>query len=153
MLSNLAVDLRRARPPAELDVGDGQLIEFAPSRVFINGARATKAEALAALVRAYRASPTPASAGVLLDLLAPSIVHRLQHLEAQPPALDAEDIRQELVLSVLCAAATMRLPSNPKDIRNALIKRANLMVTRRLDKEFRHRRWHRSLEALEDAGR
>lgn len=150
MTSNLAVDLTAATPPPELDVGDGLCVELRRSRVLINGVRAPKAEALQLVVRAYRGDPKARWAPLLLDLLAPSIVYRLQHLEPQPPVLDFEDMRQELVLSVLWAAATMPLPRNAKDIRNALIKRANLRVSRQLKRELRHLQQHPSLEAIED---
>ena len=78
-----------------------------------------------------------ASYGSPLTVVAPAILDRLQHLQAKPPVDDPEDVRQQLIVELLQAAASMPLPENPCYLRRALIARANQGVRRRLARERR----------------
>lgn len=105
---------------------------------------------LAQVVAAYRCGPRALCAPVLLDLLAPAMIARLRRLRAEPPAVDEEDLRQQLVLEVLRAAATIPLPANPAWQKKQILSRANQAVRRWLQQEHRQQLRQRSLEATEE---
>ena len=60
--------------------------------------------------------------------------------------IDPEDVRQQLILELLQAAATMPLPENPCYLRRALMARANQGVRRRLVVERRRQLTQARLE-------
>jgi hypothetical protein len=108
---------------------------------------------LARVIAAYRYGPRAVWAPVLLDLLAPAMISRLKRLRAEPPAVDEEDLRQQLVVEVLLAAATIPLPANPAWQKKQILSRANQAVRRWLQQEHRQQLRQRSLEAIEEGRR
>ena len=118
-----------------------------------NRRRSERSLGLLAVVLAYRAGPRRVWGPVLLDLLAPAMLARLQRLRAEPPVMDEEDLRQQLVLEVLRAAAGMPLPENPIYLRSRLMARANQGVWRWLAREGRRQSRQHSFEALEEEWR
>ena len=111
------------------------LVERARGRPKVPGGRD---RALAEIVAAYRAGPRELWAPVILDLVAPSLLERLQHFEARPPVLDVEDLTQQLVVQLLHAAATVRVACDGRHLRRELVARARKAVSRRLVREHRH---------------
>jgi hypothetical protein len=101
-----------------------------------------------ALVLLYRSGPRQIWAPVLLDLLAPALLARLQRLRLEPPFMEEEDIRQQLVVELLRAAAYMPLPENSGFLRRRLLDRANQGVWRRLARESRRQRRQKSYEVM-----
>ena len=63
--------------------------------------------------------------------------------------MDEEDIRQQLVLELLHAAATMPLPAEPGYLKSRLMARANQGVRRWLAREGRRQLRQQSFEAME----
>lgn len=143
MSNSLSEDLRQghrvARPAGVLRV-----------RNLDGSARVDPHQRLAEVVAAYRIGPRAIWAPVLLDLLAPAMISRLKRLRAEPPAVDEEDLRQQLVLEVLRAAATIPLPANPSWQKKQILSRANQAVRRWLQQEHRQQLRQRSLEAIEE---
>jgi hypothetical protein len=105
---------------------------------------------LAEVIVAYRCGPRALWAPVLLDLLAPGMVARLKCLRAEPPAVDEDDLRQQLVLEVLRAAACIPLPVNPAWQKKQILSRANQAVRRWLEREHHQQIRQRSFEAMEE---
>jgi len=103
---------------------------------------------LALVVAAYRRGPRALWAPVLLDFLAPAMISRLMRLRAEPPAVDEEDLRQQLVVEVLRAAACIPLPANPAWQKKQILSRANQAVRRWLQQEHRQQLRQRSFEAM-----
>jgi len=112
-----------------------------------------RADRLLDLVRAYRAGPKELWAPVLLDTLAPSLLLVLRRLRSQPPYLEEEDVRQQLIVELLAAAAEMPLPPSPAFLRRNLLSRANQGVRRRLVQEARQQSRQRRLEVAERRSR
>jgi hypothetical protein len=81
--------------------------------------------------------------------MAPSLVWRLQRLWSATPSVDAEDIRQQLILELLRAGVSMPLPPHPSYLRRWLMARANQGVRRWLVKELRRKACEHPLETLE----
>jgi len=106
-----------------------------------------------AAVLAYRRESRQIWGPVLLDLMAPTILASLRRLRELPPVMDAEDLRQNLILEVLSAAAEMPLPADPTYMRRRLMARANQGVRRWLEREGRRQRWQLSFERLEEEGK
>ncbi len=119
------------------------VVERARGRPKVLGGRD---RALAEIVAAYRAGPRELWAPVILDLVAPALLERLQHFEARPPVLDVEDLSQQLVVQLLHAAATMRVACDGRHLRRQLVARTRKAVSRRLAREHRHLAWHCLLE-------
>ena len=153
MSSSLSVDLREAFRQAALELPDAQLLVVERARDSSNRRRSERSLGLLAVVLAYRAGPRRVWGPVLLDLLAPAMLARLQRLRAEPPVMDEEDLRQQLVLEVLRAAAGMPLPENPIYLRSRLMARANQGMWRWLAREGRRQSRQQSFEALEEEGR
>jgi hypothetical protein len=105
---------------------------------------------LMVVVLAYRSGPRQRWAPILLDLLAPALLASLRRLRPEPPVLTEEDIRQQLVVEVLQAAATMPLPAKLSYLRRRLVARANQGVRRWLERE---RRRQGRQEPLEEMGK
>ena len=103
-------------------------------------------KALAEIVAAYRTGPQELWAPVIVDLAAPALLARLQHLVARPPYLDVEDLSQQLVVQLLHAAATMRVADDGRHLKRELVARACKAVSRQLAREHRHLACHCPLE-------
>jgi len=106
-------------------------------------------ETWAAVLRCYRGSGKRLWGPVLLAMIAPQLDRALNRLHATPPFND-DDLQQEIVLQVLEAAASSRLPADPRWIPLHLEKRALQVVARRLKVEQKRRPL--SLEALDASG-
>jgi hypothetical protein len=132
---------------ARLSPGQRLLVERARGRPKVLGGRD---RALAEIVAAYRAGPRDLWAPVVLDLVAPALLERLQHFEARPPVLDVEDLSQQLVVQLLHAAATMRVACDGRHLRRELVARARKAVSRRLAREHRHLGWHCPLDDFDE---
>jgi len=137
MSRSLSLDLRDGYRDLARQMGEAWRLELVPSRVFFNGGRPRRGEFLRSVVLAYRAGPKSTWAPVLLELMAPAILDRLQHLQAKPPVIDPEDVRQQLIVELLLAAASMPLPENACYLRRALMARANQGVRRKVAREGR----------------
>jgi hypothetical protein len=87
---------------------------------------------------------------LLLDLLAPAIVSRLQRLRPVLPAIDEEDLTQELVLQVLTVAATIPVPEEAAFLERELMLAANKRVARWLTSEARRQASQLPLEVLDN---
>lgn len=153
MESSLSADLREGFRRMDDGLSEADRIAVARARVLLNGRSGGRVSGLFAVVLAYRAGPRRIWGPVLLDVLAPALLASLQRLRPYPPVMDAEDIRQQLVVEVLQAAAAMPLPANPNYLRRRLMARANQGVRRWLEREGRRQRGQRSFDALEETGR
>jgi hypothetical protein len=109
-----------------------------------------RSRSLMAIVLAYRQGPREVWGPVLLEVLAPSLLARLRRLRTEPPVVDDEDIRQQLVMEVLRAAARMPLPKEPSYLRSRLMARANVAVRRWLQREYRRQARQDSFEVRGD---
>jgi hypothetical protein len=149
MSRSLGVELREARRRVASTFPEFEAVALMQPRVS-SYRRGERPPGLMAVVLAYRSGPREFWGPVLLDLLAPALLASLQRLRPHPPVIDAEDLRQQLVLELLRAAAGMPLPTNPSYLRRRLMARANQGVRRRLEREGRRQRGQRSFEALEE---
>ncbi len=93
--------------------------------------------ALVGAVNGYRAGSRSGWAPVVLVLMAPALERGLSRLRPVPPAISAEDVRQQLHMEVLEAALCMPLPTNPAVLERAILRRASQAVSRRLSRELR----------------
>jgi hypothetical protein len=125
------------------------LIAFARESYARTKNKGWRARLFLALVLDYRAGPRDLWAPVLLDILAPGLLAVVQRLRAEPPVMDEEDIRQQLVAEVLWAAAYMPIPKNPAFMRRRLMARANQGVRRRLAREGRRQSSQEPVESLD----
>jgi hypothetical protein len=105
-------------------------------------------QALHALIKRYRNGNQRLWAPLILDLMAPAIVTRLQRYSPAPPVITEEDIAQQLVLQILIAAATMPIPEDGAFLERALLKAAAKPVSRWLQREDRRQEYE--LPLLED---
>jgi hypothetical protein len=152
MSDSLSVELRKSRSQLAREFPEIEVAFASPARVISNGAR-SRSRLVMAAVLAYRGESRQLWGPVLLDLMAPTILASLQRLREVPPVMDAEDLRQYLILEVLSAAAEMPLPATPTYMRRRLMARANQGVRRWLERESRRQRWQRSYELLEEEGK
>jgi len=149
MSRSLTSDLRQGYREVALALSDEQcrIVERARGRPRAPGGRD---RALAEIVAAYRTGPRELWAPVILDLVAPPLLEKLQRLTARPPVLEIEDLSQQLVLQILHAAATMRIAREGRHLRRELVARASKAVSRQLAREHRHLDWHYLLEVAEE---
>jgi DNA-directed RNA polymerase specialized sigma24 family protein len=68
---------------------------------------------LAAVIRCYRRSPTPAWSALLLEMLSPTLVATRNRFTYCPIGVDEEDVQQQVIVEALHAAWHMRLPQEP----------------------------------------
>ncbi len=127
----------RPAPAVQQEVSNGQT----PPSVCHGSGVVTLANdhqlALVGVVNAYRAGSRSRCAPMVLTLMAPAVERRLGRLRPLPPAISAEDIRQQLLVEVLEAALSMPLPLNPLVLERAILRRASQAVSRRLSRELR----------------
>ena len=107
-------------------------------------------ELLAATIRAYRRGPAALWGPVLLSMLAPALIRMATPLHAQPPAIDDEDIDQQVIAETLRAAALMPLPESCRFVQRRLIAFTRKRLTRWLARESRHRASQAPFDALEE---
>lgn len=130
---NLATDIRRAfesRP---------DLLPLLQRAKDPDGTLAERDAGLREVVLAYRADHSWSP--LLLELLAPAMARRLPRLQFQPPGIAAADVRQQLVLEVLQAAASMPMPAGASFVERRILRRAVRCVVRALEKEQAYRDW------------
>jgi hypothetical protein len=153
MSSSFVADLRDGYQEVACALSEESSALLARARDPSNAGRRERGRSLRAIVDAYRAGPRELWGSVLLDLLAPALLARLQRLRTELPVIDEEDIRQQLVFELLRAAARMPLPSEDRYLKTALIARANQGVCRWLAREARRQMNQQSVEAMEERRR
>jgi len=153
MSSSFVADLRDGYKEAACALSEESSALVARARDSSNGGRRERGRSLRAIVDAYRAGPRELWGSILIDLLAPALLARLQRLRTELPLIDEEDIRQQLVFEVLRGAARMPLPSEDRYLKTALIARANQGVCRWLAREARRQMNQQSFEAMEERRR
>lgn len=102
---------------------------------------------------AYRRGPKERWGPVVVDLLAPGLVLMLPGLRPLPPVIDEDEIRQQLVVEALRAAATVPLLDSGRQTRFRITSRVYTNMLRWLGKEGRRRRAQVSLEDPRSQGR
>ncbi len=152
MTSNLAIDLREGYQQVAEALTGAELELLACARDSINRGPAERNRLLAKIVAAYRRGPRQLWAPVILDLLAPALIESLHWFRAEPPALDDEEIRQQLVMEVLRAAATMPIHEGGRQMKIRLLSQANRAVVRWLEREGIRQDCQHSFEASEESG-
>jgi hypothetical protein len=152
MSSSLADDLREGYRKVAGELS-GEAIALVARARDPRTSLAERNRNLAQVIAAYRQGPRRLWGPVVLDLLAPAILQRLQRLRAQPPTIDEEELRQQFVVEVLRAAAYIPLPDHPGWAKGQILSRANQAVRRGLAREARRQRRQDSYEAREEAGR
>jgi len=103
---------------------------------------------LAEIVAAYRIGPRELWGPVILDLLAPGLVEVVQLCRAEPPAMDEQEIRQQLVVEILLAASTIPIHDGGRNTKARLLARAYKYVVRWLEREGRRQSRQCSYEDL-----
>ncbi len=91
---------------------------------------------LLAVVRAYRRDRR--HGGLLLELFGPAIAEHLLRFEPQPAVISDADLRSQMVVEVLHAAAYMPMPADAHDVELRILRRAGWMVHRWLAREARY---------------
>jgi hypothetical protein len=86
-------------------------------------------------------------------MLGPALVRAAARFHAQPPAVDEEDIDQEVVMEALRAAAVMPLPDGCRFVQRRLMWFAMKRVTRWLERESRRQLRQESVAGLKDTQR
>jgi hypothetical protein len=107
---------------------------------------------LAAAIRRYRSEDVRLWGPVLLELLAPAIMARLDRFSAVPPVVDEDDIAQQFLVEVLVAAATMPLPPEARFVERRLMRRAAYLTARWLRREGARQSQLTPLEDASDGG-
>jgi hypothetical protein len=116
-----ALDPTRAEPEPGAD--------NQPDRHVVNGGR------LLALIHAYRATGSAGDAAALLGELEIEISAVAARRKPVPPAIDADDVRQQVIMEMLEAARAMKLTERLGWVRQDLILRAKGEVVRWLNAE------------------
>jgi hypothetical protein len=150
MALSFAAQTRLAVRAVEVELSSPRLDLVARARASTNQETGERDRLLEEIVREYRIGPRDVWAAVLLDLLTPAILVRLARYRTEPPAVDAEDIRQQFVVELLMAAATMPMPPNADFVERRLVLRAGQGVRRWLRKEHRNVAWFESTDALDE---
>jgi hypothetical protein len=84
----------------------------------------------AAVVRSYQRGQRSLWAPLLLEMLAPAILQKLDTLFSDVPEADAEDIEQQLVLEVLRWASRLRTPDDLRFVDGTILLRATERTAR-----------------------
>ena len=163
MTTTFASELRQGFDQVAGSLSEEALALVARARDTVGTELAERDRLLAEIVSAYRAGPRQLWAPVILDLLAPGLLKVLKQIDDEcqqiadvwadddPPIVeDEEEIRQQLVMEVLRAAATIPIHPGGRAMKRRLLMRAYKYVVRWLEREARHHEWHSSLEALEE---
>ncbi len=153
MATNLATDLRQGYEQVAGALPEEALALVARARDSINTGLAERNRLLAEIVTAYRAGPRELWGPVILDLLAPALVELLQWFRAEPRAMDDQEIRQQLVMEILRAAARIPIHEDGCDMKVRLLDRAYKYVVRWLVREGYRQSRQCSYEALQELER
>jgi hypothetical protein len=119
----------------------------------INTAGVDRNRLLAQIVCAYRTDSKPKWGPVVLDLLAPTLILMLQGLRPEPPFIDEEEIRQQLVAETLRSAGNIPLLDGGLQTRFRLTSRTYTWMLRWLAREGRRRRSQVSFESSKELSR
>ncbi len=164
MATTLATELKRNFDQISQRLPEDALAVVSRARDTRMTCLAERDQLLADIVGAYRCGPRELWAPVILDLLDPALVRMVRRIEQkseeiadlwdpdEPPAVDEEELRQQVLMEVLRAAATMPLRPGGRGMKTRLLKRVNSYLIRWVKREFRHQISHRSLEALIELG-
>lgn len=152
MASNLATDLRQGYDQVAEALAGSELELLARARDSTNRTPAERNQILGKIVAAYQRGPRQLWAPVILDLLAPALLDSLQWLRPEPPVVDDEEIRQQLVMEVLRAAETIPIQTGGRRLKIRLLYQANRAVVRWLGEERSRQSWQQSFEATEEMG-
>jgi len=151
MAKTFAADLRASYELGEELPANAREL-FTRARDNLQVRRINRDRLLAELLTAYRAGPRHQWGPVILDLLAPALLELLMMFRPVPPLLDEDEIRQQLVLELLRAAA--RIPIRDGfDLQDRLLARAYKYVVRWLAREDRRQRDQSSYEVLTELER
>jgi hypothetical protein len=146
MAPSLASDTREAFGQARAALTRSELELVTRARVAGNRPTGERDRLLESVVLAYRSGDRQLWGAVLLDLLTPALLERLRLFRPEPPVIDDEDLRAELVLQLLEATATMPFPPGLRFVERRLVLRAGQGLRRWLRRE---RRWRASCQPLE----
>jgi hypothetical protein len=164
MATTFATELRRNFDQASEQLTEEALAVVARARDTRMTGLTERDQLLAEIVVAYRTGPHDLWAPVILDLLAPALVRMVRRIEQkseeiadlwnpdEPLAVDEDELRQQLLMEVLRAAATIPLRPGGRGMKTRLLKRVNTYLIRWVKREFRPQIWHRSLEAIVELG-
>ncbi len=150
MATSFATELREGYLQVAGYLCPEELELVARARDLVNVRAPERNRLLAQIVCAYRSGPRQVWGPVILDLLAPALIEMLQEFRPEPPAIDEEEIRQQLVLEALQAAARIRLLEGGRQTKWRLISRAYTGMLRWLGREGRRQRRQVSSEPQED---
>ncbi|HEX2646632.1 MAG TPA: hypothetical protein VHO95_05360, partial [Candidatus Dormibacteraeota bacterium] len=121
-------------------LSDQELSLVARARDPINTGGVERNRLLFQIVCAYRAGPRSLWGPVILDLLAPTLILMLQSLRPEPPGIDEEEIRQQLVAETLRSAETVPLLESGLQTRFRITSRTYTRLLRWLAREGRRQR-------------
>jgi hypothetical protein len=145
MATSLAIQTRDGFEQAEGSLGDrANLVRRV--RATSNEGSGERDRLLGEIVWAYRSGDRQVWGAVLLDLLTPALLKKLKRYGPEEPVVDLEDIRQQLVVELLHAAATMPFPPGADFVERRLVLRAGQGVRRWLSRERRYRTVHLPLQ-------
>jgi hypothetical protein len=147
---SLATLTQEAYEHARVDLGEAEQDLVSCARRSRNRPATDRDTLLASIVESYRKGRQETWAAVLLDVLTPAILKRLERYRAEEPAISAEDIRQQFVLELLSVAATAPMPADAKFVERRLLLRAGQGIRRWLRKEGRYRAFSEPLDELGD---
>ncbi len=102
------------------------------------------------LIAHYRRGQRQLWAPVLLEVMAPALCQRLQGYLPLRPAMDLDDIAQQLVVELLNAALAIPLPADGQWTERRLLNRATKRIGRWLAREARRQK--HQLPPLSDSG-
>src|SRR5260370_18821307 len=151
MATSLAADLREDIRQVPADLPEASLTLLARARDSSPYGPAERDRLLTEIVAAYRAGPRQVWGPVILDLLAPALVELLPLLRPQPPVVDQEEIRQQLVMEALRAAAVMPIHAGGRATKVRILARASKYVVRLVVREGSRQRRQLSFEALAES--
>jgi hypothetical protein len=163
MATTLATELKRNFEQASEMLPEEALAGVARARDTRSTGLTERDQLLADIVVAYRSGPRELWAPVILDLLAPALVRMVRRIVRKSEelanldpdellAVDEEELRQQLLMEVLRAAATIPLRSGARGMKTRLLKRVNTYLIRWVKREFRHQIRHRPLDAIVEFG-
>lgn len=150
MANSLATELREGYRLVAGSLSEDALTLIACARDLIHVSPVDRNRLLAQIVCAYRVGPRQIWGPVLLDLLAPALIVMLQGLRPVPPVIDEEEIRQQLLVEVLSAAASIPLQESGRQTKFRITSRAYTGMLRWLAREGRGQRCQDSFEALDE---
>lgn len=93
--------------------------------------------ALRDIVLAYRKGPQRIWAPILLEAIAPALLESLRRHHPVGPALDRDDLGQQLLQEALEVALSIALPRDPRYLQKRLVEAASKRLFRRRRREAR----------------